>query len=299
MSERWEEGFDSWTPRAAESASELEPEVDRAELHRLGRELAAQRQRDQEAARTELDALKESLRERAAAVAERERELVELQRRLEKKGGRKAAAPPAVDAEAVSARERAALERLQAVEARERELTDRAAGLAAEAAAVEALRTELDALRDELQQSAADRELAAAERQRLEERLEDARRAEKELAAQRLELERQRQEIEARERAAAALVVATAEQPGEDTQPDPSAERESELRRLESRLETRERELALMRQGLDAQRIELREKERAVRRRDVADARQTFGPPLRPPSFSDGLAAFVSSRNRT
>jgi len=297
VSDRWEEGFDSWTPRADAAAGDEPPaEIDRGELHRLARELAAQRERDQDAARSELEALKESLRERAAAVADRERELVELQRRLEKKGGRKAAAP-AVDTEAVSARERAALERLQAVEERERELTGRAAELAAEAAAVEAMRTELAALRDELQASAADRELAAAERERLEERLEDARRAEKELAAQRLALERQRDEIEARERAAAA--AAAAERPSDDTQPDPYAERENELRRLETRLEARERELALMRQGLDAQRIELREQERAVRRRDAADARQSFGPPLRPPSFSDGLAAFVSSRNRT
>ena len=55
---------------------------------------------------------------------------------------------------------------------------------------------------------------------------------------------------------------------------------------------------ALVRQGLDAQRNELRERERSVRRRDLAEARQTYEPPLAPPSFSEGLAAFVSSRGR-
>jgi hypothetical protein len=79
---------------------------------------------------------------------------------------------------------------------------------------------------------------------------------------------------------------------------DPYEEREAELRRLEARLEAREHELALLRQGLDAQRIELRERERTLRRREVADVRQTFEQPLAPPSFADGLAAFVSSRGR-
>jgi hypothetical protein len=70
------------------------------------------------------------------------------------------------------------------------------------------------------------------------------------------------------------------------------------LRRLEARLEARERELALLRQGLDAQRIELRDRERTLRRREAADVRQTFEPPLTPPSFAEGLASFVSSRGR-
>lgn len=276
MSEPWEEGFDTWTPQPAAGGPDEPPvDVDRDELLRLARELAARRQADQHDARAELEQLKESLRERAAAVAERERELLDLQRQLEKKG-KPATKQPGHDVEALAARERQALERLQAAETRERELGARAAALETEAA-------QLAALREELAGSETDRQLVAAERERLEERLERARQAEKELAATRLELERQRAEVEARERAVA-------------LQSSPPEDREAELRALEERLAVRERELALLRQGLDAQRIVLRERERAVRRRDAAEARQSFGPPLRPPSFSDGLASFVRSR---
>jgi hypothetical protein len=79
---------------------------------------------------------------------------------------------------------------------------------------------------------------------------------------------------------------------------DPYAEREQELKRLGARLDSRERELALLRQGLDAQRIELQEKERNLRRRELSDARQSYDPPLAAPRFAEGLAAFVSSRGR-
>ena len=60
----------------------------------------------------------------------------------------------------------------------------------------------------------------------------------------------------------------------------------------------RERELALVRQGLDAERNALLERERALRRREVAEVRQSFDAPLVAPSFSEGLAAFVSWRSR-
>ena len=300
MSDRWEEGFDRWSPRdlpPAAAGEETGTDLDRDELMRLARQLAEQRHAEQEQSRDELDRLKESLRERAAAVAERERELAELQKRLEGGRGRKQQAP-APDTEALAARERAALERLQAVEARERELEARAAALEAEAAQLvereSALAAELAEAREELFRSESDRQLAAAERERLEERLEEARRAEKELAALRVELERRREEIEARERKVTAATAAAAE----DTQPDPYEERENELQRLEARLEARERELALLRQGLDAQRIELHERERVLRRREVAEVRKTFDAPFTAPSFSEGLASFVSSRSR-
>ena len=61
----------------------------------------------------------------------------------------------------------------------------------------------------------------------------------------------------------------------------------------------RERELALLRQGLDAERNTLLERERALRRREVAGVRQSFDEPFVAPSFSEGLAAFVSSRLRS
>lgn len=305
MTERWEEGFDTWSPRSAGGGAgppaEADAEVDRGELLRLARELAAQRDAEQRRARTELEQLKESLRARAAAVAERERELADLQRQLER-GKPPRRQPAELDPEALAARERAALERLQAVEARERELEQRAAALASESAQLaereEALRAELEAARTELERFEADRQLAAAERERLEERLEEARTAERELAALRLQLERERERIEARERAAAARAAPDPEQTQPEPHDHPRGEREAELRRLEARLDARERELALVRQGLDAQRIELRERERALRRRDLAEARQAFEAPLSPPSFGEGLAAFVASRSR-
>jgi hypothetical protein len=286
MTERWEESFDTWTP-SKDAPEDTGTDVDREELLRLARELATQRNAEQEQARRELEQLKESLRERAEAVAERERELLALQKRLEKGKAPKAKAKPELpDLETLTARERAAYERLHSVEAREAQLRTQSAQLAAEA-------EKLAALQAELRESQSDRELAAAERERLEERLEEARRAEKELASIRVELERQRESLAARERRVRAIAAESGD-PG----PDPYEEREDELRRLEARLEVREREFALLRQGLDAQRIELRERERTLRRREVAEVRQTFEPPLTPPSFAEGLAAFVHSRGR-
>jgi hypothetical protein len=51
-----------------------------------------------------------------------------------------------------------------------------------------------------------------------------------------------------------------------------------------------------MRQSVDAERNALLERERALRRREAADMRQSFDAPFAAPSFSEGLAAFVSSR---
>jgi hypothetical protein len=42
----------------------------------------------------------------------------------------------------------------------------------------------------------------------------------------------------------------------------------------------------------------LRDRERALRRREVADVRQSFEAPLAPPSFSEGLASFARERAR-
>ena len=288
MSERWEESFDTWKPRADAPEGDTGTDVEREELLRLARELASQRDAEQAQARRELEQLKEALRERAEAVAARERELVTLQKRLDKgKAPKTKAGPEHPDSETIAARERAAFERLREVEARESQLRARSAQLSAEA-------EKLAALRAELRESQGDRELAAAERDRLEERLEETRRAERELATIRVELERKRRSVEARERRLRAIAAGEADPGG----PDPYEEREDELRGLESRLEVRERELALLRQGLDAQRIELRERERTLHRREVADVRQTFEPPLTPPSFAEGLAAFVRSSGR-
>src|ERR1051326_7282896 len=160
----WEDGFDTWTPRPGARAGEQTDtgtDLNREELLRLARELAANRQGEQEQARVELEELKRLLRERADAVAARERELEQLQKRLEgsrrfgrrrvegrrgkggggeggsrrgaggargsaaggvkKLRGRREAGQDVSGRESMAARERATLERERAAEARERE----------------------------------------------------------------------------------------------------------------------------------------------------------------------------------
>src|SRR5437764_1305198 len=127
---------------------------------------------------------------RLDAIAARERELAELQRRLEsgrppmrarlddlrpKRGDRR----DQVDEEALAARERAALERAQALagreraaEAREQAAAAQAAELAAESERIAArereLQAELASARAKLTETDAERKLAQAERDRLE-----------------------------------------------------------------------------------------------------------------------------------
>jgi hypothetical protein len=72
----WEEGFDTWTPRTpdqADAGDDTGTDLDRAELLRLARELAERRQAGQTGADAEVDRLKQTLRERAEAVATRPR----------------------------------------------------------------------------------------------------------------------------------------------------------------------------------------------------------------------------------
>jgi chromosome segregation ATPase len=300
--DRWEEGFDSWTPRRGGAPDDTGVDLDRDALLRLARELAERRHSEQEHAGAELERLKQSLRERAEAIGARERELADLQTRLGEGKLRKQKQPHTANTDALVARERAALQRAQTLQARERELQARAADLEAHIEQIEQrelkLATELAQAQSQLNDSLSERELATAERAKLEERAEEARRVEKELAARRIELEQERARLEARAREiegrTRALGGITAE-PGE-VSTDPYEQRESELRHLEATLEARERELALVRQSLDGERNALLERERALRRREAADVRQSFDAPLAAPSFSEGLAAFVSSR---
>ncbi|HEY2371926.1 MAG TPA: hypothetical protein VGH82_05210 [Gaiellaceae bacterium] len=291
MGDKWEDGFDSWTPRGeANGADDTGTDLDRETLLKLARELAARRQAERTDSGGELERLKQTLRERAEAIAARERELEALERRAGKgaKKERKEAAPDA--AAVVAARERAALERARALDARERELKQRFAQLEREFDDIgrreEVLEDELAQARAEVRESRSERELASAERAQLERRAEEARRVEKELATRRLELE--------------ALIAGggvvrfdrAAELSGEPS------EQERALRELEAKLDVRERELALVRQGLDAERNALLERERELRRRELSELRQSFGTPLAPPGFADGLASFVSARRR-
>jgi hypothetical protein len=322
----WEEGFDKWTPRtpkAAESADETGTDLDRDELLRLARELAEQRQAPVVDADSEIVQLKQSLRERAEAVAARERELTELQRRLERDrpGIRTIALRPkradAVDGEALAARERATVERTHALDDRERAVAAEAAELEAEATRLaerEAeLAEELKTVQATLAATEAERKLAAAEREQLEERDHAIHEREKTLAAERLELaaERERQEARARDLARQAAALAAVSRNDERPATDHAAEaareraalaaveeRELALANRESKLEDSERELALRRRELEAERNSLLERERRRRRIDVADERDPVARPFAPPSFSEGLASLARSRSR-
>ena len=292
--DRWEEAFDSWTPRrSGASSDDTGVDLDREALLRLARELAAKRQALDQDAGAELEQLKHSLRERAEAIAARERELAKLQKQFADGKPRKHERPEQPDTESLVARERAALERAQSLEARERELLERAAQLEAESDRVAARERELAAElargQSQLNESLSERELASAERAQLEERAQEAHRVEKELASRRIELEAERDRLEARAHEAAPR----------GREQEPAEPRDDGLRRLEERLDARERELAIVRQGLDAERNTLLERERALRRREVADVRQSFDEPFAAPSFSEGLAAFVNSRLRS
>ena len=101
------------------------------------RDLAARRESVYTEARDEIEAMKAELRHRAEAIAERERRLAELERRLESSG----------------------------------------------------LAEELAAARRATAEAEAERRLAAAERERLDEREQQIRAVEKELAARRRELD--------------------------------------------------------------------------------------------------------------
>jgi exonuclease SbcC len=290
MGEEWEDGFDSWTPREqGNGADDTGTDLDRETLLKLARELAARRQAERTDSGGELERLKQTLRERAEAIAARERELEALERRAGKtsRKGRKEPAPDA--AAAVAARERAALERARALDTRERALKHRFAQLEREFDELgrreEALEEELARARSEVRESRSERELANAERAHLERRAEEARRVEKELATRRRELDELISGGSVRFERTAPLT-------GE------AGEQERALLELEARLDIRERELALIRQGLDAERNALLAREREVRSRELAELRQSFGTPLAPPGFAEGLAAFVSSRRR-
>jgi chromosome segregation ATPase len=185
---------------------------------------------------------------------------------------------------------------------RERELKARAVELQAQTERIalhEAeLAAELAQAQSQLNESLSERELASAERAKLEERAENARRVEKELAARRIELEQERDRLEARAREVGTRTGALELAAELHDSDDPSEARASDLRRLEAKLDARERELALVRQSLDAERNTLLDRERALHRREAAEMRQSFDAPLQTPSFSEGLAAFVDSRPR-
>ena len=206
----WEKGFDGWTPRPPEGgasgpAADTGTDLDREELLRLARELAARRHGEHEQARVELEELKRHLRERAEAVAARERELEQVRQRLEgsKRLGRgrleelrakRQTGQDVAGRESLAARERATHERERAAEAREGELAAQAAELETRGAVLEAeaariaeqeheLEVELAAAQVRLTEAIAEQQLTAAERERLEERDRAVHEVEKGLAA--------------------------------------------------------------------------------------------------------------------
>jgi chromosome segregation ATPase len=319
----WEEGFDNWVPRSprpAGAGDDTGTDLDRAELLRLARELAERRQAGQTSTQTEVEQPKRALRERAEAIAARERELAELQRRLEsgrpavrarlddlrpRRGERR----ESVDEDALAARERAVLERTRELAERERAAEAREQAAAALAAELEVeiarlaererdLAAELEAARAKLGETDSERELAKAERERLEERDRAVHEVERQLAAARISLERERRQVESQ--LAAGQIVEQDTSPAERHAAAELAEieqRELLLASRESHVEAREREIELVRRRLESERNALLERERMLRRREVQDVHESFAP-LAPPSFSEGLAALAHSRAR-
>ena len=321
----WEEGFDSWTPSRPDSRDETGTDLDREELLRLARELAERRQTPQAHGDAELEQLKQSLRERAEAIAARERELAELQRRLERPAGvrgrlearRRARRPRHRGARRARARRararpgaRGARARARAGSAgrrarsRGRALAERERELAGELKAVEATLGEPRRSASSQRPSASGSRSATAQRTTVE----------KELAAARIELEAERQELDARRASSRPSGSARAQPAALETPRRASripASRARSRRALaavelrerladrESKLEASERELALVREDLDAERNALLERERATAPpRGRRGARSRFDAPFAPPSFSEGLAAFARSRPR-
>jgi hypothetical protein len=111
--------------------------LDLDELRRLARDLASRRDSGHAEAQDEIEAMKASLRERAEAIAARERQLAELEHR----------------------------------------------------AGADGLSAELEAAQRVTAEAEAERSLAAAEREHLDEREQQIRTVEKELAARRMQLE--------------------------------------------------------------------------------------------------------------
>jgi hypothetical protein len=130
---------------------------------------------------------------------------------------------------------------------------------------------------------------------------------ERQLAGARAELDVERRTLEARSRELETLAgAAERDEPEDDSAGRAGATaalaaaeaRERTLAGRESKLEASERELALVRQGLDAERKALVERERLLRRREVTEARESLTQPFATPSFSEGLAALARARSR-
>jgi hypothetical protein len=304
-----------WDPAAA--AADLQAE--RVRLHELARDLAERHERDRADARAELEQLKQSLRERAALVAGRERELdgresaprgpagrlerlrhARLERREDALDRREAAldevARRQYDAAAVLAR-------------RERDLAGRLKGLeqaaqpapAQPAPALPApaqppavpLVAEIAAL-DAQARALLEREQALEERSRRLEEVEERELALAERAA-RLEaaeagLEARRSGLDEAEEAldaghvdGAAAALADRERELQD--------RSVELEERQSELEERARELTLASARLAAEHASIRAQERALAR-----VRSPLPSLRRYVGFSEGFEAFARSR---
>src|SRR5919198_564691 len=291
-------GDDAWERDDWETASE---DVDRAEVLRLARHLAEQRERLRSEELAELEELKRTLRERAAQVAARELEVERREAEFEREAAQERVArrglrfrrerPPVDDddrayAEELLARREADVERraaeltaLQATATRANDV------LAARGAAIERREQEHVAERARLDELARTLDGRARE---LDEQIHGAAQAE-DLSRQRRALEERARELEQRERALAARAAERVD------------ERDGELARRDAALKTREEQLAareadvIRAQGaLAAREEELRRQERELddreRLRERAAAVRSVEPYM---TFSEGLDALA------
>jgi chromosome segregation ATPase len=293
-------------------------EPDREEVLRLARQLADQRARQRAEDLAELEELKRALRERAGEVAARE---AEVERAWAQVHGRdetpesarrrslrlRRERPPANEdehayAEELLARREADVEqRTAALVARERELRELETSIGERT-------KELEREKQEAQRDHDDLEALRAEASRTGDEIA-ARAASAEAAEQELNAERERvnafeHEIAQREHALAERERAVADRgrvspvPEQHGREQRDAEREHELRRLESRLAGREAEVTRLQALLAAREEELRRRER-----EFADAERlrerAAAVPVEPYlSFSEGLDALAGRSQR-
>jgi chromosome segregation ATPase len=311
--------FDETYHRAVPSELDARPTVEaleeeRRRLKELERNLAAERNRVQEAATKEIARMQAALREAADRAGKRERELERTQRKLERagRGGRLAAfglAGRSPD------RDQAIAQREARADERERTLAAAAAELEREVARLRELEATLAESRTGVEQAealaadAAELEVRKADLDRkVEELVEAERRSAELLAARAAELEERSADLRARQEAfeaersrAVAGVSTESETPKTEGPPNELddrstllASREAEIQESVAALERRERELAELRNELQAEQERLAD--RAQRLAEAERQAPIRGRAVPSMTFSEGIRALSRRR---
>jgi hypothetical protein len=259
-------------------------EEERRRLKELERNLAAERNRVQEAAAVEISRMQAALRDAADRAGKRERELETTQRKLERRGQGRRLAFFGAAATVESGREQALAEREHQVHERERAVEAAALELENEAARLRQLETSLAESRkgvehaEALAAGEAELEARRAELDRqLEELVEVERRSAELLAGRAAELEAESAELRAREEAVEAertsLVERAAAPPAGAAVPLVVP---VDLRPEQERVEAKARTLEEAENRLAGSRAEVAAREVALERAEQTAAEERF-----------------------